>query len=451
MTEQRKARLKRQLQEARCRLERLDSSFAAPLRDMLFVATKDVRRMSTNGSCIYFDPDWLQKLGETTLDFILSHQLMHAALGHIERPQYFKGELFHLACDIVANSHLELLGWKYESLPRLGKIFHETFFPKKEGRSLSPQEAIACIPFDPAEMKPAVRRSYILDSERWWDRKEDRGEHGVIVLSPADEDPEDLVGDGNNTGGDYAYRERKLKICKKPLLRRYDQRDGRTLGGTEQSMASILRTLRESRESNSDMGTEDAFRERVWQKAVRPGLDWRKLLDDFIQTDVCDYSFTPPDRRFQEGELFLPDYNVLTERPKEVLFMVDTSGSVDDEMLAVVYSEIANALSQFGGGLVGTLAFFDTRVYAPRRFTEVGELRKIIPHGGGGTNFHCVFDFIRENRMDDPPATVVIFTDGRGEYPQEPAMDNVPVLWLLSNKSASPPWGKYAYVGWTGV
>ena len=75
----------------------------------------------------------------------------------------------------------------------------------------------------------------------------------------------------------------------------------------------------------------------------------------------------------------------------------------------------------------------------------------MIPHGGGGTNFHCVFDFIRENRMDEPPTNVVIFTDGRGEDPQEPAMDNVPVLWLLSNKSASPPWGKYAYVGWTGV
>ena len=86
MTEQRKRRLKRQLQESRYRLNKLNEEFAAPLKEMLYVATKDVKRISTNGACIYFDPDWLQKLGHTEMDFILSHQLMHIALGHIDRP-----------------------------------------------------------------------------------------------------------------------------------------------------------------------------------------------------------------------------------------------------------------------------------------------------------------------------------------------------------------------------
>lgn len=111
MTEQRKRRLKGQIQASRYRLTKLNKEFATPLKDMLFVATKEVKRISTNGFCIYFDPDWLQKLGLAELDFILSHQLMHIALGHIDRPKYYKGDRFHLACDIVSNSHLELLGW----------------------------------------------------------------------------------------------------------------------------------------------------------------------------------------------------------------------------------------------------------------------------------------------------------------------------------------------------
>ena len=105
MTEQRIRRLKRQLQESRHRLRKLNEEFAEPLREMLFVATQEVKRISTNGSCIYFDPNWLQKLSHTELDFILSHQLMHIALGHIERAKYYTGDRFHLACDIVANSH----------------------------------------------------------------------------------------------------------------------------------------------------------------------------------------------------------------------------------------------------------------------------------------------------------------------------------------------------------
>ena len=114
----------------------------------------DVKRISTNGACICFAPVRLQKLDCTELDFILSHQRMHIALGHIDRPRYYQGDRFHLACDIVANSHLELLGWKYDKLPHIGRMFHETFFPAMEGHSLTAREAFACVPFDPAAMKP---------------------------------------------------------------------------------------------------------------------------------------------------------------------------------------------------------------------------------------------------------------------------------------------------------
>ncbi|MDY4975829.1 MAG: hypothetical protein SO147_02895 [Clostridia bacterium] len=212
MTEQRKQRLKRQLQESRYRLYQLNREFAEPLRDMLFVATKEVKRISTNVSCIYFDPNWLQKLGHVELDFILSHQLMHIALGHIDRPKYYTGDRFHLACDIVANSYLELLGWKYDRLPHIGRIFHETFFPAQMGRSLTAQEAFDCVPFDPAVMAPGVRKNYMIDAESWWDQKQDRGENGVIVLSPKDKDPEDLLCDEETIGGNYCYVKKKCSL-----------------------------------------------------------------------------------------------------------------------------------------------------------------------------------------------------------------------------------------------
>jgi len=448
MTEQRKKKLKRELQEARFRLYKLNQSFAEPLWKMIFVATKDVMRMSTNGSCIYFDPDWLQKLKHTELDFILSHQLMHIALGHIDRPKYYTGDRFHLACDIVANSHLELLGWNYDKLPHIGKIFHETFYPAKEGRSLTAQEAFACVPFDPAVMRPGIKRSYMIDSENWWDRKTDCGENGEIVLSPADEDPEDLLEESNVGGSHFFVRK---EIFNKELMEHgkdepTEKKEKQSSSNWDRRAMNDLLSLRSIVKGDEETGTEDDFLERVWKKANTSRLNWRMLLDSFIQEEVCDYSFTPPDRRLQDSEFFLPDYNVLTERPKEVLFMVDTSGSVDDDTLSAVYSEICNALTQFEGGLVGVLAFFDVSVHTPKCFSDVGNLLQIKPCGGGGTNYKCIFDFVNRTMTNGTLANIVIFTDGKAEFPDVNIANNIPVLWLFSNKEVIPPWGKYAYV-----
>ena len=159
------------------------------------------------------------------------------------------------------------------------------------------------------------------------------------------------------------------------------------------AMNDIL-NLRSAKKENDESDAEEDFVERVWQRVNTAKLDGRKLLNSFIQEEVCDYSFAPPDRRMQDSEFFLPDYNVLTERPKEVLFMVDTSGSIGEHTLSTVYGEICNALTQFNGGLVGVLCFFDVRVYSPVPFSDTGDLLRIKLCGGGGTNYDCIFDYV---------------------------------------------------------
>ena len=77
----------------------------------------------------------------------------------------------------------------------------------------------------------------------------------------------------------------------------------------------------------------------------------------------------PPDRRMQDSEFFLPDFNETAIEPKEVLFAVDTSGSIDDGMLDTVYAELAGALEQFGNRLQGILAFFGIPIFSQSRLT----------------------------------------------------------------------------------
>ena len=177
-------------------------------------------------------------------------------------------------------------------------------------------------------------------------------------------------------------------------------------------------------------------------KLQEPKVDWKKILNNFIQERTCDYSFSPPDRRYEDTGFFLPDFNEKEFVSRDILFMVDTSGSVDDDSLAVVYSEIKGAIEQFSGKLSGKLGFFDAGVKEPLPFSSVNDLLRIIPYGGGGTDFRPIFDYVRNHYYDELPACIVIFTDGFGPYPQENETLGIPVLWLLNNFEITPPFGK---------
>ena len=126
--------------------------------------------------------------------------------------------------------------------------------------------------------------------------------------------------------------------------------------------------------------------------------------------------------------------------------MADTSCSVRDSELAIVYSEIKGAIEQFGGKLMGKLGFFDAEVTPPLPFDSISDLMKIIPYGGGGTDFRVIFEYVRENCSKELPACIVIFTDGDGPFPDESEALGVPVLWVINNTRFTPPWGKVTRV-----
>ena len=447
MTEKRRQLLKRKLQEARYSAIKRNPAFASPLLEMLYVAVSDIPRISTNGSCIYVNPNWLQNVSVLSLEFMLAHQQMHISLAHIERSKLLAGERYHLACDIVANSHLCDLGYSFDQLPGVGKIFHATFYPIVEGNCLTPEEAFRRIPFDPDSMKDKKAVRFLIDSEAWWSRKADRGEHGIILLSPDEDDPPDLQIDR------AALREISMQIPNPPRHPEEVQtdpgadRDGKQdrkkpgEGPGDEEQKARLSELRMIKAHDEQAAALEA-QERVWQRPNKPNLDWRKLLDSFLQEQVFDYSFLPPDRRQADSEFFLPDFNETELSPQTIAFAVDTSGSIDEEMLSAVYTEIRGVIEQFDGSLTGTLLFFDTRVYCPIPFAEAEDLENVLPVGGGGTDFACLFSYLASSPLS--PASLVIFTDGQGEFPDERAAGNVPVLWLLSREDVSVPWGRCA-------
>lgn len=115
-------------------------------------------------------------------------------------------------------------------------------------------------------------------------------------------------------------------------------------------------------------------------------------------------------------------------------------------MITAAYSEVKGAIDQFNGKLKGWLGFFDAAVVEPRTFTDEDEFRIIEPAGGGGTDFFIIFEYVKMYMQDKLPSSVIILTDGYAPFPKESEAMGIPVLWLINNDKAEPPWGKVARI-----
>ena len=204
-----------------------------------------------------------------------------------------------------------------------------------------------------------------------------------------------------------------------------------------------------NRKGGFGCGSVPAGVQREIDHLTESQLDWKAILIDFVQEEINDYSFSPPDRRFDDSPFFLPDYNEKDEHAEDILFMIDTSGSMSDNQIIQCYSEIKGAIDQFDGKLQGWLGFFDAKVIPPIPFTNEEEFKIIRPYGGGGTSFQCVLDYVRnemEQKLDKLPASIIFLTDGFAPWPDEKDAMDIPVLWLINNEQAEPPWGKVARI-----
>lgn len=434
MTKQRKKRLCEKIQQSRSRLMDTHPFFAILLMYLKYVSDPETKTISTNGRCIYFSADYLDKLYPYELDFILCHQIMHIISGHIWRPIDRADDDYHFACDINANSQLSALGYSEERYPHIGNIYANIPGINTDPSTLSPDKISALLPYSLYSFNEQTRRKFLIDSDIWWDMKNDNGESCEIII-----DLPEIEGNSQK-GGDIG-REGDGNAKGISLSATDDNNIPSEWNARVAMAANVASKSKKSEGENKGNDNIPDFAKRMIQKQPEPLIDWKKILNNFLQEQINDYSFSPPDKRYSDSDLFLPDFNEKDYLPKDILFMVDTSGSINDDNLSTVYSEIRGAIEQFNGKILGQLGFFDCNVTEPIPFTSVDDLIKIIPYGGGGTDFFVIFDYIRQKRSNDLPASIVIFTDGFAAFPNESEAMGIPTLWIINNEESSPPFG----------
>ena len=371
-----------------------------------------IETAATDAKYIYFSPKFLSELSDNELDFIMMHEILHVVLKHCFRDGKRDPELFNIACDIVINSIiLKEHGFDLNSitLDKYGTSMH-----------LTPTGVEGC-DFTAEEVYEMLINYNNLNN----------GSGSVNSNSNKNNSSNNNSDLFNDTIDDHSLWQDKKKDSK-PLENEWDHRIYEAAKAIEKQI------------ENSSAGSMPAYIERIIKKITTPQVDWRYILKSFISEEINDYTFLPPDYRYDDFGFFLPSYSDVDETVKNVLFMIDTSGSMTNKMLEYAFSEVYGAINMFDGKLSGYLGFFDYIVHDVIEFEEVSDISKIRPIGGGGTSFNGIFEYVET--MDVEPVMIIILTDGYAPFPNLDASFNIPVLWLINNDIVTPPFGKVARI-----
>ena len=158
------------------------------------------------------------------------------------------------------------------------------------------------------------------------------------------------------------------------------------------------------------------------QAALKPKLDYRKVLSGFRSSILCSkrrLTRMRPNRR--SGFQYMGSIRQLRTN---YLVAVDVSGSVSDDDLKFFFSTI-NRFFKYGVEKIDALTF-DTSPGEPVTLTRAMAEFKV--KGRGGTNFQPVVDYMAEHSEYDG---LIIFTDGYAPKPEVPARLKGRLLWIL--------------------
>ena len=498
----------KRLQNARLSLLLKHPFYALLLMYMKFSIDLTCETAYTDGNRIAFNPEFMQDLSDSELEFVLMHEVLHTALGHPFRHQQDYDQVaFDIACDIVVNSNILYscgMDRRKITLQKYGESMH--IAPDgKEGYLYTVEQVyeLVCKALNKPLKKQAAQSN---NNKQGGSGNEGQGNGNGNGSGDGDGGGDGdgngngngngngkgkgsgkgkgrgsgQGGDGSGSGNPEDPSQADLQALIQSLLQRSVGDSGATESLQKQTTMEQPGTMEScqnkplddhsfwegddeiagqqdvwlqrmvnatdiiSSMGGKDRGTMPLAAERIIDALKNPILDWRTILNDFVQEEICDYSFAPPDRRMEDSPFFLPDFNEKDEKAKDILFMIDTSRSMSDDQITQCYSEIYGAIGQFNGKLQGKLGFFDATVVEPTPFEDEDEFKIIRPKGGGGTSFHIIFEYVEKFMQDELPVSIVILTDGFAPWPAEADALGIPVLWIINNEEAQPPWGKVA-------
>jgi predicted metal-dependent peptidase len=185
---------------------------------------------------------------------------------------------------------------------------------------------------------------------------------------------------------------------------------------------------------------------RELEELLEPKIDWREVLREFVKS-TCSAkdasSWRRVNRRYLSSDIYMP--SLIGERVGHLVLGIDTSGSVGGKELAEFLSEVQGIAKEVHPEKVD-LIYWDGEVAGHEEYdgTSVDNIvQSTQPKGGGGTDPRCVMDYLKEKNIQ--PEAIIMLTDGYiGDWGDE---WQAPILWTIcGGNNAYAPIGKTIHV-----
>lgn len=361
----------------------------------------------TDGVNKKYGKEFMSKLTDEEARAVILHENLHVALMHIPRHKDLMkedGVLANVAMDIVVNGIIDNLSDK-----KLCKL---------------PDSAIIDHKFDGW----SVREIYNELKKQNPQRQKQQG-------SGQGQDNDSGQGDSINING------------KKVTIKDADEHGTTGFPTTEEEAKKleegINRALREGGILAGRLGSK--VPREVSASLCKP-IDWKQEMRDFVTSAVRgkdELTFRRFNRNLLANNIIAP--SVESETMTEAIIAIDTSGSIDQEMISKFAFQLQLICDSVTPETVRVL-WWDTEVHGEQVFGgDAPNIKDILkPMGGGGTRVSCVSEYIKHKGYN--PDCVVVFTDGyvEGDIKWDIGTET---LWLVTERRGFvPPKGKLVKV-----
>lgn len=202
---------------------------------------------------------------------------------------------------------------------------------------------------------------------------------------------------------------------------------------------NVIRATQQTK-MTSDGSDAPAYIQELINKFMQATIPWEVELREWCTALVPGgLTWSRPNRRY--STMYMPSKNKKNSTLEHLMYFLDTSASITDEMVVRFNTEIRYIKEVMNPKRL-TLVQFDTDIRQVQIFFEEDgfEVTEVI--GRGNTSLSCVKDMIEKTN----PTAVVVFSDLECSVMQKPT-NEIPIIWVvLDNPYANINWGKMLHI-----
>lgn len=318
---------------------------------------------ATNYKYIFYNSNFIQKLDDDEVVFLIAHELGHCIFEHFIRIGKRDPKLWNMAGDYVINLML-----KNENIGRVITTVPCLIDDKYNGYTT--EEVYEDLFQNNSEYKDTL--DIHIDMEKG--------------SGDGNDNDNRKSGDEEGNGGKPSINPEDVKKIENDLRQ------------------AVLQAA-----AACDAGDIPGEIQRIINELTESKMNWKELIRSSIESSVkSDYSWMRPSRKNWHMSSILP--GMTPEEEINICIGIDTSGSISQKTLTDFMSEVNGIMEQFQNYTIHIWQF-DTKVYSYEVFNHEDDkdIREYEIKGGGGTDFEANWEFMKNNEIE--PDQFIMFTD----------------------------------------